>query len=150
VLDNLTDSSLHVVDVEVYGEGIPSVVSTKRVEVALEPGPGEGRVPGGWHKIYPPAFPTGTRCNVQRLVSATGFDLEPRQYARLAVWLRAATPGDFFVRGQRITYEKDGDLYQQSLPVGMKGEVRPNARPLQLLKDERACLGVARKLAGPE
>ena len=144
-LKNVSDSPIELVRVHVEGPtGVGSVVTVLDVQIAPLPASSDGYdfAPGGIFKTFPPAVLFGgePRCNVQRLVPVKGFELAPAEEARVMVLLEAAAPGPFFIRDHVVEYRQGDREYEQSLALGLRGEVEEGAKPMKLGRGQRPCV----------
>lgn len=149
-LRNVSGSPVILRGVGFEGNGIGSVVTVFRVEVApLPPAVGMyGFTPGGIFVTDPPAILLKQgRCNLQRLLQIDGYSMPPGGEARLAVFMRAKAPGQFSMRAHIVKYELDGQVYEQTLPVGMRGWISDKGGMIPLEKAQRDCLDAAKPLA---
>lgn len=133
----------------VNGKGLGNVVEVTRIEVAPLPGVhGDGSkdessawTPGGTYKTYPPtASLAAGQCHTQAIAAVAGFELSPGGEARVLVGLKAIGDGSFDLDGVLVTYESEGRVQSQMLPIGMEANVSSRrGQPLLLDNAEKSC-----------
>jgi hypothetical protein len=106
-----------------------------------------GWAPGGIFKTFPPAvrLSRGRRCNVQRIAEVHGFVLPPGAEARVLLLMAAAKAGTFSFPSHQIAYEEDGQLFSQTLEVGIDGTISPDT-PLRMNTIEKPCTHLVKVL----
>lgn len=128
---NGSDRPIKIESIELEGSGIGTVAEVVRIEV----GPWSG-VPYLLTRTYPPSF----RCKVQALAPFSGRVVPPGEHLRIAVWLRAASPGVVRVRGHRVVYEQSGLRFHQTDADGYRFRVAEDASPQLLDEPIRDCI----------
>ena len=127
--------------------GLGTVIRVEDIEIAPLPVKHDdlddlpGVIPGGIYETYPPVWRDSKNdpCLRGAVRSIEGYELEPQFDAFLAVRIRAVTRGSFEIHRHVVTYRTDGNLVQQSLEVGIKGEVEKAAHP-RIDPAETSCL----------
>lgn len=140
---NVSDSPLVIRRVEPLRlVGSPRVARVVGIDLAPRKRGIGSPVPLGPYQTYPPASSSFGECSVQRVVRAAGYALKPSRNpadrALLVIRIRMRAPGTFRLKGERVVYEQDGEVYYQELPFSLRIAVRRGpGQPLR--EDERSC-----------
>lgn len=113
-----------------------------RTEAAYQPALAE-------YTTYPPVYSDrGRKCVVQELRDPAGYSLGPGEEIVVAVWIRADQEGDFKFPGHTISYEREGNLFEQLSSIEYSGTVQKEAPVAKPKQWERPCLELTELLPG--
>ena len=146
-VQNLSDDPVVIRSIEPIEEAGPSP-HAEIVRFYLAPAEEvRGVVAEGPFLVFPPGEshpgtdPNG-RCSVASIVDPAGYRLsanqETNEGALLVTWYRTLSAGRTTVEAARVTYEREGKLYEQDVPVAAEFRVDPKADPLKPTR-ERGC-----------
>ena len=126
--------------VRLAAEGFGEVVEIVAIEIAPRTSKG-GTVPGGMYSTYPPAWFEGGRCAIVEPQPVQGHVVPPGGYPRIMLRLRAVKPGPFRISAFVVSYEQGSFVFEESLPIRMKGGVSATGDQRFIPEpEERRCL----------
>jgi hypothetical protein len=139
---NTSGRSLRLDRVTVSGQGVGTVGQILKMEIAPTRvvDVGTNKVPDGEWVTYPPVAFFENRCNVQTLSPLVGYLLAPDAQVRVAMLLKAGSPGLFKFTSVDVYYRSDGTSYVQSIANGTKFSVQMGAPRRQISQLEQPCV----------
>ncbi|MBW3594565.1 MAG: hypothetical protein KY391_03220 [Actinobacteria bacterium] len=153
-LQNISDAPVTIRNIRALETDDPSpnaeivrfyLAPAERVRGVVAEGPFLVFPPGESH---PGTDPEG-ECTLAEIVDPEGYVLSARQGtgegALLVTWYRALAEGKGRVKAASVTYEQEGQLYEQKIPVTAEFRVDKKAQPLKPTR-ERGCFDEAQPL----
>lgn len=143
-LENVSDTPLTIKRIEAGAStNVPRTMKVQRIEVIPRTGIG-AFLPMGRYLTHPPVVTRPNKCGVVPVEDPSGYELIPsdrelRHKAIIAMWMRAVAPGRASTQGQRVIYEQDGNLFEQTMPFSVRVTVKAGVRPLTMEPSERRC-----------
>ena len=142
---NRSDEPVTLKSIEpIPGKGFGEVGEVVRIEIATRTPPFVVLSAFG---TYPPVERRRKRCIIQETFAVDGYVLRPGERVALLVWWRALKRGRFYMDGERVTYEQDGQTYEQVIPFQIGGWVNTRRRQ-ELTGGEARCADFVRVLSG--
>ena len=140
-LRNVTDHAIRIRGIEpISAEGVPTVARIVGIDLIPRRGVVGRHLPMGAYQSYPPIIKVNGVCRTASIRPPSGFVLSPEgPVALIATRFRAVGIGTAKMTGQRVTYEQDGTVFQQFLPIKVRVRVRENAKPRPSTPTEREC-----------